>query len=160
LVERHADLAFRTAYLICGSAADAEDAAQDAHIAAYAALSRFRPGAPWRPWLLRIVANAARNRRRWAARRERFALTLAEAPDHGDAAPSPERAAEVAEERATLLRAVATLREPERAVVACRFFLELAVEETAAVLGCRAGTVKSRQNRALRHLRSALEEMR
>ena len=57
-------IAFRTAYLLTGSAADAEDAAQDAFVKAYYALGRFRKGAELRPWLLRIVANEARNKRR------------------------------------------------------------------------------------------------
>jgi len=69
LVARHQTVAFRTAYVICGEAADAEDAAQEAFIKARAAIGRFRPEAPFRPWLLTIVANEARNRRRAAGRR-------------------------------------------------------------------------------------------
>ena len=45
----------RTAYLACGDAAEAEDAAQEGFLKAYAALGRFRPDAPFRPWILRIV---------------------------------------------------------------------------------------------------------
>ena len=63
LVRRYQDVAMRTAYLVAPEA-DAADAVQDAFLKAYAALSRFRDGAPLRPWLLRIVANEARNRRR------------------------------------------------------------------------------------------------
>ena len=77
LVRRYEQLAFRTAYLVVGSAADAEDVAQDAFVKAYQALGRFRAGAPFRPWLLRIVANEARNRRRSSRRRELFAERLA-----------------------------------------------------------------------------------
>src|SRR3712207_6861099 len=55
---------FRTACLITSSAADAEEAAQEAFVKAWRALPRFRAGAPFRPWLLTIVANEARNRRR------------------------------------------------------------------------------------------------
>lgn len=156
LVQRHAELAFRTAYLVTGSAADAEDAAQEAFIAAHRALPRFRPGAPLRPWLLRIVANTARNRRRAAGRRAELAPRLAESLRLVDAAPSPERQAEAAEERAALLRAVTSLQTPDRDVIACRYFLDLSVAETAAVLGCAEGTVKSRLSRALERLRRAL----
>ncbi|CAA9490528.1 MAG: RNA polymerase sigma factor RpoE, partial [uncultured Solirubrobacteraceae bacterium] len=74
LVQRHQRIAFRTAYAVCGDAADAEDAAQDAFVKAYRALGRFRDGSPWRPWLLTIVANEARNRRRSAGRREHLAV--------------------------------------------------------------------------------------
>jgi RNA polymerase sigma-70 factor (ECF subfamily) len=62
LVERYREVAFRTAYLIARNAADAEDAAQEAFVKAYYALGRFRAGEPFRPWLLRIAANEARNR--------------------------------------------------------------------------------------------------
>src|ERR671910_1217421 len=69
LVRGHEEIAFRTAYLICGNAADAEDAAQEAFVKAHRALGRFRAGEPVRPWLLTIVANEARNRRRSAGPR-------------------------------------------------------------------------------------------
>ena len=70
LVRDHQEIAFRTAYLITRNAADAEDAAQSALVKAFSALPRFRRGAPFRPWLLAIVANEARNRRRSAGRRD------------------------------------------------------------------------------------------
>ena len=63
LVRDHQEIAFRTAYLITRNAADAEDAAQLGLTKAWRALPRFRRGAPFRPWLLAIVANEARNRR-------------------------------------------------------------------------------------------------
>jgi RNA polymerase sigma-70 factor (ECF subfamily) len=105
---------------------------------------------------LRIVVNAARNRRRASTRREGLAIRVADAVTDGDAAPSPERAVEVAEERTALLRAVGSLKDEDREVIACRFFLELSVEETATALGCRQGTVKSRLSRALTRLRLAM----
>ena len=92
-------IAFRTAYLLAGNAADAEEAAQDGFVKAYRALGRFRRGAPFRPWLLRIVANEARNRRRSAGRRERLALRAADESRSGDAAPSPEAALLAREDR-------------------------------------------------------------
>ena len=157
LVEEHQTIAFRTAYLIAGSAADAEDAVQDGFVKAFYALARFRPGAPFRPWALRIVANEARNRRRSAGRRERLALRAAEAPPSGGAVPSPEAALLESEQRAELLAAIDELREEDRLVIACRYFLELSEEETAAALGWRRGTVKSRLSRSLERLRERME---
>ena len=155
LVRRHARIAFRTAYLITGSAADAEEAAQDGFVKAHGALGRFRPGAPFRPWLLQIVANEARNRRRSAGRRAALALrAVAEGPSEG-AAPLPERALLAAEERAALFDAVEALEERDRLVIVCRYLLDLSEAETAAALGCRRGTVKSRLSRALERLRAA-----
>jgi RNA polymerase sigma factor (sigma-70 family) len=157
LVKEHQTIAFRTAYLITGSAADAEDAVQEAFVKAYRALARFRAGAPFRPWLLAIVANEARNRRRSAGRREKLALRAAEDPHSGGAVPSPEAALLDAERRKELLAAVDELREDDRLVVSCRYFLGLSEEETAATLGWRRGTVKSRTSRALERLRERME---
>ena len=157
LIEEHQTIAFRTAFLIAGSAADAEEAVQDGFVKAFYALGRFRPDAPFRPWILRIVANEARNRRRSAGRRERLALRASEQPPSGDAVPSPEAALLEGEERRLLLEAVEELREEDRLVIACRYFLELSEEETAATLGWRRGTVKSRLSRSLARLRERME---
>jgi len=157
IVETYQGIAFRVAYLVCGDAAEAEDAAQDGLVKAFRALPRFRPGAPLRPWLLQIVANEARNRRRSAGRRANLALRAAAETRPGDAAPSPEAAVIGAEQRHELIAAVNGLREEERLVVACRYFLELSEAETAAALDLRPGTVKSRLFRALDHLRTTME---
>jgi RNA polymerase sigma factor (sigma-70 family) len=178
LVRRYQGIAFRTAYVLAGNAADAEEAAQDGFVKAHRALGRFRRGAALKPWLLRIVANQARNRRRSAVRRER--LTLRAAADQGiardasgghvgsarrpgvhrpgDAVPSPEAALLARESHERLLAAVERLSEEHRDAVACRYFLELSEEETAAALGIRKGTVKSRLSRALAQLRETMEE--
>jgi RNA polymerase sigma factor (sigma-70 family) len=153
IVRTHQGIAFRTAYLVAGNAADAEDATQEAFFKAYRALGRFRPGAPFRPWLLEIVANEARNKRRSAGRRAAVELRLATAVPPGDAALSPEGALLDTERRSALLDALNALREEERLVIACRYFLDLSEAETAATLGIRRGTVKSRLSRALDRLR-------
>jgi RNA polymerase sigma-70 factor (ECF subfamily) len=157
LVKGHYDVAFRTACLITGSAADAEDAVQEALFKAYRALARFHVGLSFRPWFLSIVANQARNRRRSSARR--FSRTVALSPDLHlrDPARSPEEAAEAAEERAALLRGLKTLSPQDQQVIACRYFLELSTEETGAVLGWPAGTVKSRLARGIERLRAVLQ---
>jgi RNA polymerase sigma-70 factor (ECF subfamily) len=157
LVQSHQQIAFRTAWIVTRSAADAEDATQEAFIKAYRSLGRFRPGAPFRPWLLAIVANEARNRRAAAGRRERLALTAARESDPGGAVPSPEAALLDSERRAELLAAIERLGEGHRLAIGCRYLLGLSEEETAAALGCRRGTVKSRVSRALERLRLELE---
>jgi RNA polymerase sigma-70 factor (ECF subfamily) len=157
LVRRYQEIAFRTAFVITGTTAEAEDAAQEAFVKAYFALSRFRAGAPFRPWLLRIVANEARNRRTAAGRRAGLMLRAAGASTDGRSDPSPEVLALAAEQRAELLAAVNSLRAEERLAVTVRYFLQLSEEETAAVMGCARGTVKSRLSRALRRLRSMLD---
>jgi RNA polymerase sigma factor (sigma-70 family) len=156
LVRRYQGVAFRTAYLITGSAADAEDAAQEAFVKAYYALGRFRSGAPLRPWLLRIVANEARNRRAAATRRPTLALSAAADRPSGDTALSPEAAALAGEERAALLAAMHGLKEDDQLVIAYRYFLDLSEAEMAEALACPRGTVKSRLSRALGRVRAAL----
>ena len=155
LVRRYQDVAFRLAYTILGSAEEAEDAAQEGFVRAYHALDRFRRGAPLRPWILTIVANAARTRRATAARHPTLTLGAATHPSD-DSAQSPEAVALIAEQRRELLGAVNALRIDDQRVIAYRYFLDLSEAEMAAVLGCARGTVKSRLSRALGRLRQQL----
>ena len=157
LVYAHQGIAFRTAYVVAGNAADAEDAAQDGFVKAWRALGRFREGAPFRPWLLQIVANEARNRRRSAGRRAHLALRAATEEPSGDAAPSPEASLLSGEMRAALLAAVNELPEDQRTVIALRFFAGLSEHEVAEALSLPEGTVKSRSARALERLRESYD---
>jgi RNA polymerase sigma factor (sigma-70 family) len=157
LVRMHQGIAFRTAYVFTGVDEDAQEAAQDAFVKAFRALGRFRAGAPFRPWLLKIVANEARNRRRSAGRREALVVKAAASAGAEDAAPSPEAALLSAERRDELMAALNRLRSEDREVIACRYFLDLSEEDTAAALAWKRGTVKSRLSRALERLRAELE---
>jgi DNA-directed RNA polymerase specialized sigma24 family protein len=109
------------------STPDAEEAAQDGFVKAYRNLGRFRQGAPFRPWLLAIVGNEARNRRVAAGRGERLALRAGE-------------------ERSV---AVAAAAEAEA--------LAAGERQELLALGLRKGTVKSRLSRALERLRKEIE---
>jgi RNA polymerase sigma-70 factor (ECF subfamily) len=157
LVYAHQGIAFRTAYVIAGNAADAEEATQDGFVKAWRALGRFREGAPFRPWLLQIVANEARNRRRSAGRRSHLALRAAAQEPSGDAAPSPEASLLSAETRETLLAAVNELPEDQRTIIELRFFVGLSEAEVAEALNVPTGTVKSRSSRALERLRESYD---
>ena len=153
LVRRYQALAVRAAYVVAGRA-EAEDAVQEAFVKAYRALPRFRAGSPFRPWLLRIVTNEARNRVR--SRRRREALALRSSAVSGDAAPSPEAAALEVEERRELLESVDRLPEGDREIISYRYVLGLSEAETAAALGVPHGTVKSRLSRAMTRLRTEM----
>jgi RNA polymerase sigma factor (sigma-70 family) len=157
LVHAYQGIAFRTAYVIARNAVDAEDAAQEGFVKAWRALGRFREGAPFRPWLLQIVANEARNRRRSAGRREHLVLRAATEEPSGEAAPSPEAALLTAETRERLLAAVNELPDDQREVISLRYFLELSEQEVAETLGIAQGTVKSRTARALERLRESYD---
>ncbi len=157
LVRRYQRDARRIAAAI-GGAAVADDAAQEAFVRAYTFLHRFRPGAPFRPWLLAIVANVARNQRRSAGRWSRATRATCE---HGVApglAPSAEDVVLTGHGNGALHAAVDALPLRYRDVVACRYLLELTEDETARVLGIARGTVKSRLSRALDRLERQFEK--
>ena len=163
LVRAHQEIAFRVAYLITGSTTDAEDAVQDG---CAQGVARARRASAWASRGGRgcssIVANEARNRRRSAGRRAQLALRASREHVSGDAAPfpgssTPEAAALAEDERRRLLAALESLPDEARDVLACRYLLELSEEETAAALGLRRGTVKSRTSRALDRLRESYE---
>ena len=154
LVQRYQKMAFRTAFVLTGDIRESEDAIQEAFVKGYRALGRFRAGAPFRPWLLRIVANEARNRNRAAGRRKKLAMRVAEARlTEDDDASSPEATVLEAEERSELLGAVSELGEDDRLLIAYRYFFEMSEQEMAEALGCPRGTVKSRLSRAMGRLR-------
>jgi RNA polymerase sigma factor (sigma-70 family) len=155
LVKLHAGAAHRAAILL-GAGADAEDVVQTAFVKAFHALPDFRAGAAFRPWLLRIVSNEAKNAVRARARRRAATERLAGLGDTTE--PTDPLAAALSDERQReLLDAVRRLPEPQRRVIVCRYLLDLDEKETAAVLGWPAGTVKSRLHRALRRLRGQVE---
>lgn len=149
LVRRYGGIARRTAAVL-GAGADTDDVVQEAFVKAYRALGGFRDGAAFRPWLLRIVANEARNARRSAGRRS--ARETAQLPPLTQ--PTEDRQADL-----DLFRTqVEALPEHQRLVIACRFLLDLDETQTAQVLGISRGTVKSRTHRALARLRATITE--
>jgi RNA polymerase sigma factor (sigma-70 family) len=157
LVTRYQDLAVRVAYLITGDAVAAEDVAQEGFIKAYNALPRFRRDAPFRPWLLKIMANEAKNQRKRIARRERLTLQASSSWGEVSRAPTPEECALEDERRQALLDAIESLSDDDRLVITSRYFLSLSEAEMAALLGCAQGTVKSRLARSMARLRSRME---
>lgn len=151
-MRRYQDVAFRVACLITGDRDEAQDAAQTAFIKAFQALGSFREDAPFRPWLLRIVANEAKNRVRSSVRRATGPLDERVV----SLAPSPEELAERSELHRELLAAIRGLSEQDQQIIAYRYFLDLSETEMAGLLGCPRGTVKSRLSRATSRLREEL----
>jgi RNA polymerase sigma-70 factor (ECF subfamily) len=160
LVRRYSAIARRCASLITGPA-DAEDAVQEAFVRAFYALNRFRHGAAFKPWLLAIVMNCARNKARTASQQprvwERLLADRAVGPLH--VVPSAESAAMTAEQMRILVQAIDALPANARIVITCRYLMELSEAETSQVLGWPTGTVKSRLSRALDMLRESLAAM-
>jgi RNA polymerase sigma factor (sigma-70 family) len=154
LVERYRLPALRLAYGIAGN--EAEDAVQDGFVKAFRNLGGFRTDAAFRPWLFTIVANEARNRRRSLSRRNKLDLQVRELSQPLGAAV--EEVAEQHDQRQRLAEMVAQLPDRYREIVALRYFAGLNESETAEVLSCPLGTVKSRLSRALGLLHTALGE--
>ena len=155
LVGRHQRAALRVAAVISGSTEDASDIVQDAMVKVHRGLGSFRGTSAARSWILRVVANEAKNHVRGRVRRlarddrsARGALDIVD-PVESDALDRVEH-----EEIAA---ALARLGAADRAVLGCRFVADLSEAETAEVLGVPRGTVKSRTARALTRLRRQLE---
>lgn len=155
LVRRHQQSAVRIAAVTLGSATDADDVAQEAFVKAHKALSRFRPGASFQPWLFRIVVNTARTRQRRMGRQRAVAertarLELVVEPD-------PAEVAARRDDSQRTIAAINRLRPSDRLILTYRWYEQLSEIEIAEALGVRAGTVKSRLNRAMSRLRLELE---
>ena len=157
LVRAHQQAALRVAGLLA-PASEAEDAVQEAFVKAHRNLRRFETGRPFRPWLLAIVANECRDRHR-GARRASALVERAAALAPSPATTSPEEVALARLGAGHLAAAVAALRPDEQEAIVLRHVLDLSEEETAAVLGCARGTVKSRTSRGLERLRRTLAEV-
>jgi RNA polymerase sigma-70 factor (ECF subfamily) len=152
LVRRYTGQARRVARAVLGNESDADDAAQDAFLAALRYLGRYDPDRPFGPWLMRIVANAAADWRRRRTVRATEAIPLQTA----DTAPGPERQALRRELRDELKRALAGLPERRRIAVVLFDVEGYSHQEIADVLNVPVGTVRSDVYHARRALRAAL----
>ncbi len=167
LVIRHQQQVFAVSLRMLGNDEEAKDIAQEVFIRAYRAIGTFRHDAKFSTWVIAITLNLCRNRRRWWARRRRFIVTSLEAPrdteegtriqEVADPTPGPAVAMERREKREQLLKTLQMLEEPFRNVVVLRDLQGYSYEEIAQMLGIRAGTVKSRLNRARWQLKALLD---
>ena len=170
LMRRHNRMLFRTARAILRDDAEAEDAVQDAYIAAYRALATFRGESRLSTWLVRITANEALMRRRRNARGAAVLPLTAESipeastnPGHTPMDipsddPGPEREALLEQLRRLLEARIDALPESYRAVFVLRALEEFSVEETAQALGIPEATVRTRFFRARSLLRESLAQ--
>jgi len=154
LLREHQPAALRLAYAITGHAGDAEDAAQEGFVNAWRALASFDLDRPFRPWLLKIVANEARARRRWSGRRRRLHSRLAEsAVARKHRAESPEGMVIDGQMVERILEEIERLPEVDQIALKLRYFAGMSTAEIAESLDEPAGTTRSRLSRATRKLR-------
>lgn len=152
LVERYGLAARRVARAVLGHGDDADDAAQEGFIAAWRAIGQFDIARPFRPWLMRIVANAALDLVR--RRKVRRAVTIPETVESKQI--SPDRATEDAIFRERFSAALSGLPERQRVAVVLFDAEGYGHAEIAEVLGVPEGTVRSYVFHARRALRRAL----
>ncbi len=156
LVERFAPQARRVARAVLQDPHDADDAAQDAFLAALVKLDQYDPRRPFGPWLMRIVANAATDRRRRRAVRQVEPL----APELTGGGPRPDREAEQSALGDRLRAALAELPERRRIAVVLFDVEGYSHAEIAQILGIPEGTVRSEVFHARRRLRELLADWR
>jgi RNA polymerase sigma-70 factor (ECF subfamily) len=152
LVERHAGQARRLARSILGNADDADDAAQDGFLAALKALERYDPTRPFGPWLLRIVANAASDRRR----RLKVRATDPIPAETLTREPGPDQVTDRHAFRAALQAALDELPSRQRIAVVLFDVEGYSHREIAQVVNVSEGTVRSDVFHARRALRQLL----
>jgi RNA polymerase sigma-70 factor (ECF subfamily) len=143
---------FRTACLILGNRADAEEAVQEAFLRAWRFRDSLTDVPSIRPWLYRVVVNSCYSKlRREIPHRNRRAgdEPLAQVPADG---PAPEASAERGEVADTVLAALARLPISLRVPVVLRYYADLSERDIARAIGRRPGTVKSRLHEARRRL--------
>lgn len=148
LLDRCLDRTFRVAAVILGNRDDAEDAVSDAALRAWQHIDSLREPARFEAWFSRIVVNVCRDRLHERGRRPTILLVEPSAP--GDPFGA-------ADERDALRAGLATLSPEHRAVVALHYLEGLSVDQIAAQLGTRPGTVKSRLHYGVAKLRAAYE---
>ena len=156
LVETYREPVFRLALRMCGNAADAEEAAQEAFIAAWRGLPNFRGESKFSTWLYQLASHAAidllRREKRQIAAED---ITEVNAPDN---APDPQQRVEQSEQRQAVRDAIRQLTPEYRQIVVLRFLQELSYEEIGTALKLPPGTVKSRLNRARSQLKEILSQ--
>ena len=166
LMRRYNRRLYRVARSMLRNDAEAEDALQDAYLAAYQSLAQFRGEASLATWLSRVVVNQCLGRMRRQARRDNIVpMVSLGGPDEQEhaAMPSeesdtPDRALVRAELRAVLERKLDELPESFRTVFVLRCVEELSVEETARCLNIPEATVRTRHFRARSMLRESLAQ--
>jgi RNA polymerase sigma-70 factor (ECF subfamily) len=158
IVRRHRDRLWAVALKTTGDPEDAADALQDALISAYRRASQFRGDSQVTTWLHRIVVNASLDRLRKRSTRPTVPLPVEE--ETGIPLPDPEDRIGRRELQLDIAAALAELPEDQREAVALVDIEGWSVDQAALMLGCPAGTVKSRCSRGRAKLAKRLSYMR
>ena len=162
LVERFQRNIYRVAYAIVRDDMEADTVTQDTFIQAYTHLARFEGRSELETWLTRIAINKARD----LLRRRRF-VSLFMRIDDGeelylepvDDRPDPEREMMSHQLKNAIERAERRLSTQQKVIFRLRHYEEKSLEEIAALLGLRPGTVRAHLFRAVHKIRKELAEL-
>ena len=162
LVRLYEKRVFSLTSRMCRNSADAEEAAQEAFLAAWQALPAFRGDASFATWLYRLVSNACVDILRREGRHQVMAGPSLDdeesSPEPPDKSPSPHALAERAELRRQIEAGLAALPPECRQVLILREIHQCTYDEIAQICSIDLGTVKSRINRGRKRLRKILLE--
>lgn len=166
IMQRHNQRLYRIARAVMRNDSEAEDVVQEAYVRAFASLAEFRGDASLATWLSRIVLNEALGRIRRHRPTADMRSLETPSPSQAEIIPFPHASPQLDPERTMAQRQIQLLLEqaidklPDdfRIVLVARVIEEMSVEETAALFGLRAETVKTRLHRARKLLREALEK--
>ena len=153
LVGRYEKAVYNLAYRMLGNAADAEDAAQETFLRAYASLGSYQAARKFGTWLLSITSHWCIDRLR---RRKVVSLeALADVSLLGGTTDGPEREALAREHEREVQGRLAALPEAYRLIIVLRYWHELSYTEIAETTGLPLSTVRMRLFRARRLLAAA-----
>jgi RNA polymerase sigma factor (sigma-70 family) len=159
LIERYHDEISSYLWRLTGSAADAEDLAQEVFLRAYQAYERLRPDSNHRAWLYKIARNCAYTALKRDKRHAQHSVTLDDSHETlADTDPSVHQQAALNETLATVRQAIAALPAKQREAIVLRHVQGLDYAEIAQVLGCSADSARANVYQALRRLRRELED--
>jgi RNA polymerase sigma-70 factor (ECF subfamily) len=165
IMQRHNRRLYRIARAVVRNDSEAEDVVQEAYVRAFTNLAEFRGDSSLATWLSRIALNEALGRIRRGRPTVGMASPEKGSPSQAEIIPFPNASPQLDPERTMaqrqiqlmLERAIDDLPDDFRIVLVARVIEEMSVEQTAALFGLRAETVKTRLHRARKLLRDALE---
>lgn len=160
LVDVYSPRVFGLLHRLSGSREAAEDLMQETFLRMVRTIEQYEHSGKFEAWLFRIAVNLVRDHARQSRRRgETVPLNPDDGAAEAAAAHGPERQVTQAEARQRLERCFERLSEPEREILALRYFAGLPFAEIAGLLGVPLGTALARAHRALQRLKTEFGEM-
>ncbi len=160
LVERHTPVVYRVVRRMSSDRSEAEAITQEAFLRAWESLKRSKDGPAFRPWLIRIAVNLARDVLKKSRPFDFADLPGDEIWEITDSGKGPEETVDEDEVLGRLAQEVQALPLDYRMVIALRYEAEMSYEAMAEALGLPLNTVRTRLHRAKDRLRAALEDAR